>query len=186
MFKQIKARLAEPGVQELLECAAVFDPQALEEANSLYASNEAYELFGYEVDEELVGLIGFRLHAASRVLEIVHLAVRPEERLKGYGRGLVLLALTHASPERLVAVTDEESADFFPQPWVSDHWFYRRVNRGGTFPLRVSSGGKRRRLNREHRTAKENSLAVLFWPLVWFQLQRYARIPAKKRRLSLR
>ncbi|MGG6311284.1 GNAT family N-acetyltransferase [Paenibacillus macerans] len=112
MFKPIKTRIDEPRIQELLEYAVIFDPDELAAAIRLYRTDDAYELYGYEVEGEVAGLIGY-FADASKVLEIVHLAVHPEERLKGYGRALVLLALTESEPESIVAVTDEEGTDFF-------------------------------------------------------------------------
>lgn len=112
MFKPINSRVDEPGVQELLECAVVFDPDALETAVRLYREGDPYKLYGYVEEDGIAGLIGFRVNAL-RTLEIAHLAVHPEQRMKGYGRALVLLALTEAGPERMEAVTDEEGADFF-------------------------------------------------------------------------
>ncbi|GJM80190.1 hypothetical protein HMSSN139_26860 [Paenibacillus sp. HMSSN-139] len=111
MFKPINSRVDEPAIRELLECAVVFDPDALEAAARLYRNGDAYKLYGYEEENGYAGIIGFRVNA-SRTLEITHLAVHPEQRMKGYGRALVLLALTEAGPERMEAVTDEEGADF--------------------------------------------------------------------------
>ncbi|MGG3452506.1 GNAT family N-acetyltransferase [Paenibacillus rhizolycopersici] len=112
MFKPINARVDEPAIRELLECAVVFDPDALETAARLYREGDTYKLYGYEEEGGIAGIIGFRVNA-SGTLEIEHLAVHPEQRMKGFGRALVLLALTEAGPERMEAVTDEAGADFF-------------------------------------------------------------------------
>lgn len=111
MFKQVNARVDEPQIRELLENTVVLESEGLEEALGLYRSG-AGQLYGYEDEGEIVGLIGFRVNE-SRELEIIHLVVRPENRLQGYGRGLVLLALSHANPDSIVADTDEEGAQFF-------------------------------------------------------------------------
>ncbi|MGZ7440537.1 GNAT family N-acetyltransferase [Paenibacillus sp. TH7-28] len=111
MFKQVNSRVDEPQIRELLEYAAVLEPEALEEALEVYRSG-AGQLYGYEDEGEIVGLIGFRVNE-SRELEIIHLVVRPEKRQQGYGRGMVLLALSHANPDSIVADTDEEEAQFF-------------------------------------------------------------------------
>mgnify|MGYP001055350367 CR=1 FL=1 len=112
MFKPINSRVDEPAIRELLECAVVFDPDALESAVRLYRESDTYKLYGYEEEDGIAGVIGYRLNA-SKTLEITHLAVHPERRMKGYGRALVLLALTEAGPDRMEAVTDEEGADFY-------------------------------------------------------------------------
>lgn len=112
MFKPINSRVDEPAIRDLLECAVLFDPDELEAAARLYRGSDTYKLYGYEEEDGIAGIIGFRVNA-SRTLEITHLAIHPEQRMKGYGRALVLLALTEAGPERIEAVTDEEGADFF-------------------------------------------------------------------------
>lgn len=112
MFKPIKKRVDEPAIRELLECAVLFDPDALEAAARLYREEDTYKLYGYEEEGGIAGIIGFRVNA-SETLEIAHIAVHPEQRMKGFGRALVLLALTEAGPERMEALTDEEGADFF-------------------------------------------------------------------------
>ncbi|MCK8487631.1 GNAT family N-acetyltransferase [Paenibacillus sp. MBLB2552] len=112
MFKPINKRVNEPAIRELLECAVLFDPDALETAACLYREEDTYKLYGYEEEGGIAGIIGFRVNT-SDTLEIEHLAVHPEQRMKGFGRALVLLALTEAGPERVEALTDEEGADFF-------------------------------------------------------------------------
>ncbi|WP_059045456.1 GNAT family N-acetyltransferase [Paenibacillus rubinfantis] len=112
MFKSINSRVDEPAIQDLLEYAVLFDPDALETAVRLYRAGDPYKLYGYEEEGAIAGIIGYRV-TASQTLEITHLAVHPEQRMKGYGRALVLLALTEAGPERMEAVTDEEGAEFF-------------------------------------------------------------------------
>lgn len=112
MFKSIKSKLGEPSIQELLEYAAV-DDASVENVTEMYRSREDYRLYGYEAEGQIAGLIGYRLKEQAGELEILHLAVHPANRYKGYGRALVLLSLTQEEPTTVVAVTDEEGADFF-------------------------------------------------------------------------
>ncbi|WP_338131242.1 GNAT family N-acetyltransferase [Cohnella rhizosphaerae] len=61
---------------------------------------------------EIIGVIGYETDA-NRVATIRHIAVHPDERGKGYGRGMVLHLLTAADPERIEAETDEEGVNFY-------------------------------------------------------------------------
>ncbi|WP_059053706.1 GNAT family N-acetyltransferase [Paenibacillus senegalimassiliensis] len=112
MFKSIKSNLKEPSIQELLEYAVV-DDVTLDTVIESYRSEEDCKLFGYEVEGQITGLIGYRVQEDKGELEILHLAVHPANRYKGYGRALVLLSLTQEEPTSVVAVTDEEGTDFF-------------------------------------------------------------------------
>ncbi|WP_229753271.1 GNAT family N-acetyltransferase [Paenibacillus segetis] len=99
-------------VKELLESAVFSDPEALEQAIKLYSSNGEYELYAYVDEDEYVGLIGGRMNSDHQ-LEIIHLAVRPEDRMKGYGRGLIVEMILQKQPTSVFTVTDEEGAEFF-------------------------------------------------------------------------
>ncbi|MNN35112.1 hypothetical protein D3C81_1489510 [compost metagenome] len=83
----------------------------MEQASQQYSSSADNELFAFEDEGEFLGIIGCRYHIND--LQILHLAVRPEDRLKGYGRGLLLEILDKKNPDSLFAVTDEEGADFY-------------------------------------------------------------------------
>ncbi|WP_018750809.1 GNAT family N-acetyltransferase [Paenibacillus sanguinis] len=112
MFKSIKSNLDEPSIQELLEYAVV-DDRSVENVIEMYRSEEDCKLYGYEAEGQIAGLVGYRVTKDKRELEILHLAVHPANRYKGYGRALVLLSLTQEEPTSVVAVTDEEGTDFF-------------------------------------------------------------------------
>lgn len=112
MLTLVTSKIGELPVRELLESAVFSDPEALEQALKLYGSNEDYELYAFVDEDEYVGLIGGCMNSA-RQLEIIHLAVRPEDRLKGYGRGLILEIIIEKKPTVVFTVTDEEGAEFF-------------------------------------------------------------------------
>ncbi len=95
-----------------MEYAVGFDPEREEEAWKLYESSDGAELFVYIEEEQEVGLIGLGF-ANPDQMDILHLAVDPGDRLKGYGRGLIVEALLLKKPLLVNAVTDEEGADFF-------------------------------------------------------------------------
>ncbi|GAB6926050.1 GNAT family N-acetyltransferase [Paenibacillus sp. JCM 10914] len=115
MIRDISRQTEQPEVKELLGYAVFADDEvALAAAASIYESGAA-RLYGYEEDGILVGAIGVEEHAEDREIVIKHIAVVPENRGKGYGRGLVLdmlLELPH-QPERVIAETDEEAVQFY-------------------------------------------------------------------------
>lgn len=112
MLIHINSEPVEPAVQELMEIAAGFDPEQQEEMWSRYRSGREAELYAYQDNEEWIGLIGIEMLSPER-MDIMHLAIRPEDRLKGYGRGLILEAIILKKPKLVTSVTDEEGADFF-------------------------------------------------------------------------
>ncbi|WP_219834066.1 GNAT family N-acetyltransferase [Paenibacillus sp. R14(2021)] len=111
MFIDIRSRLNEADIQELLGWSVFPDPERLKQAITLYAQ-DTHRLFGYESEGEVVGLIGY--HAVDGgTIEIDHIAVAPTERYKGFGRGLILELLELEKPDVLIAETDEEAVDFY-------------------------------------------------------------------------
>lgn len=65
---------------------------------------------GYESEGEVVGIIGIRKH--GKEIEILHLAVHPELRGAGFGRGMILELIQQEQPDIVKAETDEEAVDF--------------------------------------------------------------------------
>ncbi|WP_334073036.1 MULTISPECIES: GNAT family N-acetyltransferase [Paenibacillus] len=112
MLVQVTSFPAGEALQELMEYATGFDSDRERQAWDLYASAGQAELYGYEEEGEWIGLIGFAFREGAQ-MEILHLAVHPEDRLKGYGRGIILETLLLKQPRVITAVTDEEGADFF-------------------------------------------------------------------------
>ncbi|WP_025698609.1 GNAT family N-acetyltransferase, partial [Paenibacillus durus] len=73
----------------------------------------ALQLYGWEDEELLVGLIGFE-ETEDGSIDIRHIAVLPENRGKGYARGMILELLTDRNPRYVIAETeDETAADFY-------------------------------------------------------------------------
>jgi ribosomal protein S18 acetylase RimI-like enzyme len=108
----LKSKLDESEIQDLLSYSVFPDPDHLERAIHLYKTNEELQLFGYESEEELVGIIGFKM-VEPIALEITHIAVKPEYRGAGFGRGLILEAMESNKPAKVIAETDEEAVDFY-------------------------------------------------------------------------
>lgn len=111
MFKRVTSQIEDPGVRELLEYV-LYEPEALEDTIRMYKTENSADMYAYEAEGELIGLIGYKIDS-SRVLEIVHLIIHPECRMQGYGRDLVLEALGQTNPDMILAVADEDGAQFF-------------------------------------------------------------------------
>ncbi|WP_435921325.1 GNAT family N-acetyltransferase [Paenibacillus sp. DYY-L-2] len=112
MLVQITEFPPKPEIRELMEYAVGFEPELEEQAWKTYGSSRNAELYAYEDEGERIGLIGVEQDNQGQ-LNILHLAVRPEDRLKGYGRGMILDMLLLKKPQTVTAVTDDEGADFF-------------------------------------------------------------------------
>ncbi|AWB44235.1 GNAT family N-acetyltransferase [Paenibacillus sp. CAA11] len=114
MLLDMKPRIAEPELQELLGYAVFPEQTALDRATHSYLAEETNKLLGL-IDEEAdmpIGLIGYRVDETNQ-LQLLHISVHPEYRGQGYGRLLVLEVLTKENPERIIAETDEEAVDFY-------------------------------------------------------------------------
>ncbi|MGG3279778.1 GNAT family N-acetyltransferase [Paenibacillus solani] len=112
MLKDITKQSLQPEVKELLSYSVFPDPEAVDRAASFYQAGNS-RLLGYEEDGLLLGIIGFDV--VQNELIIRHLAVLPENRGLGYGRGLILELLLEVQPkpDAIIAETDEEAVDFY-------------------------------------------------------------------------
>ncbi|CAG7649961.1 GNAT family N-acetyltransferase [Paenibacillus allorhizosphaerae] len=112
MLIELLGRIEEEPVLELLSCAVFPDPEAIARTVQLYKTDEAMELLGLEKDGALLGIAGFQTDPNNR-LRLQHIAVHPEYRGQGYGRGLLLELIALKQPAAIVAETDEEAVDFY-------------------------------------------------------------------------
>lgn len=112
MLVDVKGRLDQRQIYELLELSVFPDPDRLVAVLSEYKENPRLYLQGYEDNGEIIGIIGYETDEA-RIATIRHIAVHPDERGKGYGRGMVLHLLDAADPERIEAETDEDGVNFY-------------------------------------------------------------------------
>ncbi|WP_152402149.1 GNAT family N-acetyltransferase [Paenibacillus cellulositrophicus] len=111
MLLNIKNYIRKPETMELISYAVFPDDRSIEQAIQQYEANDAWQLYGFEDGELLVGLIGYE--KMDDTLLIRHISVIPENRGLGYGRGMILEVLTQEKPARVVAETDEEAVDFY-------------------------------------------------------------------------
>jgi GNAT superfamily N-acetyltransferase len=112
MLIPIKHRIHEGSIQELLSYAIFPDPERVEKEILHYQSNPALELYGHEEADEIIGVVGFIIHP-DHTLELKHIAVEPDARGKGYGRGLILELIEVKKPAIIQAETDEDTVDFY-------------------------------------------------------------------------
>ncbi|OKP77154.1 MULTISPECIES: GNAT family N-acetyltransferase [unclassified Paenibacillus] len=113
MLIDLKQRIDTEEVKELLAYAVIDEPDALWRTTVEYGSKAALQLCGWEEEGLLVGLVGFE-ETEDGSLEIRHIAVLPENRGKGYARGIILELLSARNPRYLLAETEDEiAADFY-------------------------------------------------------------------------
>jgi len=113
MLIELKSRIGTPEVDELLTYAVIDEPEALKDTSSEYSGQAALQLCGWEEEGLLLGLVGFE-ETEDGSLDIRHIAVLPENRGKGYARGMILELLATREPRYLVAETEDEvAADFY-------------------------------------------------------------------------
>jgi GNAT superfamily N-acetyltransferase len=112
MLIPIKHRIHESSIQELLSYAIFPDPERVEKEILHYQTNSDLELYGHEDADEIIGVVGFILHP-DQALELKHIAVEPDARGKGYGRGLILELIEVKKPVIIQAETDEDTVDFY-------------------------------------------------------------------------
>lgn len=112
MFIDLKPKLNEPSIQELIGYSTLPEPDQLQRTIAAYESDPALELYGLISEEELVGIVGCSQHEEGGVV-IRHLAVKPECRGAGFGRGLILELIQKLQPTSLVAETDEDAVEFY-------------------------------------------------------------------------
>lgn len=113
MLIDLKPLIGTPEVNELLSYAVIDDPNALQQTSTEYSEQAGLQLFGWEEEELLLGLVGFE-ETEDGSLDIKHIAVLPENRGKGYARGMILELLAARQPRYLVAETEDEiAADFY-------------------------------------------------------------------------
>ncbi|MFC4307299.1 GNAT family N-acetyltransferase [Cohnella boryungensis] len=105
-------RWDDPLLRDLLQYSIYSDAENVEDTIAAYMAGNGRSLYGYEEEGELIGIVGFAMNGTGE-LKIEHLAVEPDFRGLGYGRGLVLEALDKKKPALLTAETDEDAVNFY-------------------------------------------------------------------------
>jgi ribosomal protein S18 acetylase RimI-like enzyme len=112
MLIPIKHRIEEESIQTLLSYSIFPDPDDIKSEIVRYQTDPSLELYGHIEDDEIIGLVGFTLHP-DHTLELRHIAIDPDCRGMGYGRGVILELIEVKQPSLIRAETDEETVDFY-------------------------------------------------------------------------
>src|SRR5690554_4152203 len=112
MFLDIKSKLQEQPLSELLSHSVFPDEDILNHTIKEYQSNNNFEIYGYLVDDEVIGVLGYQL-SDEATIHVRHISVHPDYRGLGYGRGLLMELIEWKKPDQLVVETDEEAVDFY-------------------------------------------------------------------------
>ncbi len=112
MLVDLKSRLHEEEVQNLIELSEFPDSEHVSRAIEQYRTTDDLSIMGYESEGQIVGIVGFRTESNER-MTLRHIAVQPEARGAGFGRGMILELLHQFNPVSIEAETDEESVEFY-------------------------------------------------------------------------
>ncbi|MDB5052521.1 MAG: family acetyltransferase [Bacilli bacterium] len=112
MLIDIKNKIDEEPIKELFSYSVFPDPENTEIEIAAYKADSNLELLGYEEANDIIGIVGYAMHKDNHI-EIKHLAVDPESRGNGYGRGIILELIELKQPAVIHAVTDEDAIDFY-------------------------------------------------------------------------
>ncbi|KOF10037.1 hypothetical protein AC739_11825 [Planococcus glaciei] len=82
-----------------------------EKAYEGYMAAANHRLYGFKIQEGIVGCIG--VHLEEGQLEIRHIAVSPEVRGQGIGGRMIEWIQAEHSPFVVVAETDQEAVEFY-------------------------------------------------------------------------
>jgi ribosomal protein S18 acetylase RimI-like enzyme len=112
LLVNLKNRLNESKVQELIEYSVFPDPDKIKETINNYKNQEDLELMGFEFEGNMIGIIGYSIDN-NNILQIKHISVDPVERGKGYGRFLIIEMINTRDPLEVHAETDLDAVDFY-------------------------------------------------------------------------
>lgn len=112
MLHDIKSRLHEDEIRQLIELSVFPDPEHVSRTIEQYRTLSDLRIMGYESEGQIVGIAGYSIDSGNR-MTLRHIAVRPEVRGAGFGRGMILELLAQFSPVSIEAETDEDAVDFY-------------------------------------------------------------------------
>lgn len=109
-MKLIQSSKIQPEVKTLLSYAT--SEKKVDREYPLYIENPERVLYGYTIEQDLVGCIGIVKGEANRC-EIKHIAVSPVFRGKGIGREMIRYVEEHHAFSSIYAETDQEAVLFY-------------------------------------------------------------------------
>ncbi|KMN36530.1 GNAT family acetyltransferase [Lysinibacillus sp. LK3] len=109
-MKMIHSSKIHPDVKTLLSYAT--SEKKVDREYPLYIENPERVLYGYTIEQDLVGCIGIVKGEANRC-EIKHIAVSPVFRGKGIGREMIRYVEEHHAFSSIYAETDQEAVLFY-------------------------------------------------------------------------
>lgn len=112
MLVDVKPRLDEPGIRELIGYSVFPDQDLLERVIQTYKNHKDWHAAGLEGNGKVFAFAGYTFDS-PRHLHLRHIAVDPLERGKGYGRVLIAEVIEKEQPKLVFAETDEEAVDFY-------------------------------------------------------------------------
>ncbi|MFC5528291.1 GNAT family N-acetyltransferase [Cohnella yongneupensis] len=113
MLIDLKSRLQDSEIQELIGWSVFPDPDSVPQVIEQYAAEDSeLSIMGYESEEQMIGFVGFSINSEDRMV-LRHIAVLPEARGAGFGRGMILELLHQFAPNTIEAETDEEAVHFY-------------------------------------------------------------------------
>ena len=99
---------------KILSYATSSDIDKVKKIYEEYLFSNNFILLGYEIDNKLVGLIGFySSDKVSKIYELKHISVDIDYRKSGIGRKLIENILEAYDIKELVAETDDDAVDFY-------------------------------------------------------------------------
>ncbi|MBO9599300.1 MAG: GNAT family N-acetyltransferase [Cohnella sp.] len=112
MLQDLKSRLHEEEIQQLIELSVFPEPEHVARTIEQYRTVGELRIMGYESEGQIVGIVGYSIDSGDRMI-LRHIAVQPDARGAGFGRGMILELLHQFSPVSIEAETDEETVDFY-------------------------------------------------------------------------
>lgn len=109
-MKMIHSSKIQPEVKTLLSYAT--SEKKVDREYPLYIENPERVLYGYTIEQDLVGCIGIVKGEANRC-EIKHIAVSPVFRGKGIGREMIRYVEEHHAFSSIYAETDQDAVIFY-------------------------------------------------------------------------
>ncbi|MGE7809466.1 GNAT family N-acetyltransferase [Lysinibacillus capsici] len=109
-MKMIHSSKIQPEVKTLLSYAT--SEKKVDREYPLYIENPERVLYGYTIEQDLVGCIGIVKGEANRC-EIKHIAVSSVFRGKGIGREMIRYVEEHHAFSSIYAETDQEAVLFY-------------------------------------------------------------------------